>query len=140
MRPGGQFGQRNGADRHFIAKLIGGDPAPQDHDAGIQQTAPHRLSGHKNFRPDRRRRLPRPRYWPCSGGWFRCHHGMSCYCSPGGLFHPETVSRGVLRALRTGQLLRQGWLPRGRLRAAGLPLGGGVAADARHDRPLLPPG
>ena len=40
MRPGGKLGERDGADRHLIGKLLRSDPAPQDHDVGIQQATP----------------------------------------------------------------------------------------------------
>ena len=53
MWSSGELGQGNGADGHFIGKLIGSDPASEDHDIGVQQATPHRFSGHKHLGPDR---------------------------------------------------------------------------------------
>ena len=55
MRSSGKLSQRDGTDRHFVGKLVRCNPAPQDHDVGVQQASPRRLTGHRHFRPGRRR-------------------------------------------------------------------------------------
>lgn len=37
VRPGGQFGEGDGADRHLVREFGGVDPATQDEDVGVER-------------------------------------------------------------------------------------------------------